>query len=395
MSTYTEYREQRRADQAVAAEQVRADRAAANEARLQEMQVRAQLGAHARQVADERSRANRDAVRAVWSRRWAMVKAWAREEAPATVVMGVPMLLAWSAMAAYGREIFGPLGVGLAAFSEGALLWFALEIPRAQRQDRPTGWLRVGLVVFGVVAAGLNAVHGFSMADGGWDRAVVMAVVSVGGVAVHQLITAGPRVRRTGAERRAQRMADRVAREVARREHRAQLAAVRAAVAEIDENGRARLVYEPGRVAPTQTRPPRGLSPAAAPSTVQDTERSTLAIQPSVHPSVQCQVLSDPDTAVQSAPVAGSPEGSEPLTAPRAVRVQSVTVEPSSAPAKDRARAAARSHHRRTGSLPTVTELVKLSQVSRGTAGTALQELREAPADLHLVDDENQRRNSS
>jgi hypothetical protein len=56
-----------------------------------------------------------------------------------------------------------------------------------------------------------------------------------------------------------------------------------------------------------------------------------------------------------------------------------------SSPKRDRARAAARRHQAHTGSLPTVDELMKLADVSRGTAGTALQELREQPAPLQLI----------
>ena len=44
--------------------------------------------------------------------------------------------------------------------------------------------------------------------------------------------------------------------------------------------------------------------------------------------------------------------------------------------AGDRARSAARDHRDRTGSLPTVTELMALAEVARGTAGAALKQLR-------------------
>lgn len=46
----------------------------------------------------------------------------------------------------------------------------------------------------------------------------------------------------------------------------------------------------------------------------------------------------------------------------------------------ERARAVARGHLRRTGELPNVPELVELARVSRGTAFTALREVRERPA---------------
>jgi hypothetical protein len=56
-------------------------------------------------------------------------------------------------------------------------------------------------------------------------------------------------------------------------------------------------------------------------------------------------------------------------------------------PLRDRARATAREHAERLGQLPTVDELAALANVSRGTAGNALKELREQPGQLHLVHD--------
>ena len=53
--------------------------------------------------------------------------------------------------------------------------------------------------------------------------------------------------------------------------------------------------------------------------------------------------------------------------------------------ARDRARAAARSHHARHGALPTVTELMRLANVARGTAANALKDLRAERPPLHLV----------
>jgi hypothetical protein len=50
------------------------------------------------------------------------------------------------------------------------------------------------------------------------------------------------------------------------------------------------------------------------------------------------------------------------------------------APAADRARTLAREHVARHGHLPTVTELVTLARVARGTAAAALKDLRQHPA---------------
>jgi hypothetical protein len=51
----------------------------------------------------------------------------------------------------------------------------------------------------------------------------------------------------------------------------------------------------------------------------------------------------------------------------------------------ERARTLAQVHRDRTGALPTVTELMRLAVVARGTAGTALKTLREQRPPLHLV----------
>jgi hypothetical protein len=65
-------------------------------------------------------------------------------------------------------------------------------------------------------------------------------------------------------------------------------------------------------------------------------------------------------------------------------------VQPSNAtsdsPARDRAQAAARRHAVHHGELPTVSQLMALAEVSRGTAGEALKTLRNQPMPLHLVD---------
>lgn len=55
------------------------------------------------------------------------------------------------------------------------------------------------------------------------------------------------------------------------------------------------------------------------------------------------------------------------------------------APARDRARTAARSHQLRHGRLPTVSELTELAKVARGTAATVLKELRAERPALQIV----------
>jgi hypothetical protein len=64
----------------------------------------------------------------------------------------------------------------------------------------------------------------------------------------------------------------------------------------------------------------------------------------------------------------------------------------SGSPARDRAQVAAQRHCAQHGELPTVSRLMALADVSRGTAGDALKALRSRPTPLQLVaSDENTR----
>jgi hypothetical protein len=54
---------------------------------------------------------------------------------------------------------------------------------------------------------------------------------------------------------------------------------------------------------------------------------------------------------------------------------------------RDRALTTARLHERQNGALPTVRELESLAQVSRGTAATALQELKARHNGLHVINE--------
>ncbi|RSM77075.1 hypothetical protein DL991_21245 [Amycolatopsis sp. WAC 01375] len=56
-----------------------------------------------------------------------------------------------------------------------------------------------------------------------------------------------------------------------------------------------------------------------------------------------------------------------------------------SSPKRDRALHEARKHQALHGSLPTVDQLAETAEVSRGTAGTVLKELREQPHHLHVI----------
>ena len=75
-----------------------------------------------------------------------------------------------------------------------------------------------------------------------------MAVASVAGVMAHQLVTAAPRRGRTDRD------AARIERQAAAKVARTRRAAVRAAVAEIDTEGVARLLFTPGHYQLTRSR---------------------------------------------------------------------------------------------------------------------------------------------
>ena len=248
------WREEMRQDRLLRA-QIGQDREAARaQLRIAERDAVARArreNAQARTVARQqarRARAARRAARAEWVRGHVLDLLF-------VPVIAVPAVLAWTAMAAYGGQVYGPPGLALPAFSEGAMWAFAAAttLTRHRHPGRPVWHLRLGTAVFAACGAGLNFAHGMTAAPApgvprGPAVAIVMAVVSVAGVTAHQLVTAGPR--RPAAERGHAR----IARAAARRELAARRAAVRHAVADLDEHGGARLVYQPGPATLTRRR---------------------------------------------------------------------------------------------------------------------------------------------
>jgi hypothetical protein len=97
--------------------------------------------------------------------------------------------------------------------------------------------------------------------------------------------------------------------------------------------------------------------------------------------------LSNP--LVQPRPTQPRPTGpvqlsnGDPLDTP--IRGLDADVQGQGGSARDRARAAARNHRDRHGTLPTVTELAQLAGTSCGTAATALKDLRRQRLTLHVV----------
>ncbi|RJQ92383.1 hypothetical protein [Amycolatopsis panacis] len=327
-------REEARADRAAQAEQRRADDAARRAEEREDRRLafdQEQAAAREKQQKRDKRRDERKKSRARLAK---AAVARAREHALDLLfvpVILVPAILAWSAMAAYGRQVFGPVGMLLPLFSEAAMWAFAFAVTLGAGRGEPTGALKVGVWVFAAVAAGLNFLHGYSTGNH-WDTGVVMAVVSIGGVSVHQLITARPSAAR---------------------------ARIRNSAAVSD--------------------------PAVQPEAVQPVPDAAPVVQPD---PVQPPALDASSAAAASERTTPEPESVQPGAGEAPAEAKEKPERSAAVPAspkKDRARADARLHEFHTGRLPTVDELMKISEVSRGTAGTALQELRQQPAPLQLI----------
>ncbi|PXY31685.1 hypothetical protein [Prauserella muralis] len=236
--------EQRRADRAAAAEQARLDADAASARRIREREALAEQARRDEQARTQQRQAERAERRARRDAKRAALRAWAASHTVDLLIYPavlVAFAMAGPSMAAYGAEVYGSaLGWLLPGISELLMLAFAVAVLIARRTDpaRPVAMLQAGVWVFAALSAGLNFLHGL---DQGWSAGVVMAIVAVSGIVAHQLTLATPP--RPAAERAAARIARREARKVAR----VRRAAVRHAVAEIDADGTARLVYTPGR----------------------------------------------------------------------------------------------------------------------------------------------------
>jgi len=252
------WREERRLDRLATAQIARDDQAARVQASIAEAEAAARRNDARRQARQARHAAARYRRAA----RRAAIAAWLRGHVTSLLfvpVITMPGALAWTAMAAYGSSLYGPAGIALPAFSEGAMWAFAAAttITRHRDPDRPVWHLRLGTVVFAAAGAALNFAHG--LASGSVITGAVMALVSVAGVTAHQLITAGPR------RSRAERAADRDSRSAARRERAIGRAARRRAIAVLDADGSVRLVHRPGAVTPVRRWGRTILKPAASP----------------------------------------------------------------------------------------------------------------------------------
>jgi hypothetical protein len=293
------WQEERRLDRA---ERARLDRERDDARAARQIAERDAADRRKREAAEAR-RVQRAEAAAVRAARLADLGGWVNHHVTELLfvpVIGVPALLAWTAMASYGAHLYGTPGRALPAFSEGAMWAFAaaVTITRHRRPGAPVWHLRAGTIVFAAFGAALNFAHGLTL--GGPVTGVVMALVSIAGVTAHQLTTAGPRrTRRT----RAERDADRIARLAARRVHKARKDAVKAATVEVSPDGTGHLTYRAHAPAeaikltpepPTRTPKPtrRPARTATTPAARTDTAAAVARLH-SKHPDLGAEVIAD------------------------------------------------------------------------------------------------------
>ncbi|MEU4672435.1 hypothetical protein AB0F91_31780 [Amycolatopsis sp. NPDC023774] len=248
MSTWAE---NRRADRIADAEQRRADAAAKLDRTLTAAAAQAEQRRADQAAAAGLAKARRADRKAARAAAFARVTGWVdanRVKLPIYLLAMVSAVMAIPAMAGYGQDTYGDwTGNALPALSELGMWAFALavEVSARRHPDRPTWALKTGVWLFSGVGFALNVLHGLHR---GWDAAVVMGIVSVAGVIAHQIAVASPR------RSRAERDEAKIERQATRKIAKVRTAAVRHAVAEIDEFGDARLVFDAGHF--TLTRRP-------------------------------------------------------------------------------------------------------------------------------------------
>jgi hypothetical protein len=291
-------REQRRLDEAARAEEARRNarvlaeiETAKDAAQAERERADAEHRVRLRQQARAEKDARRATARARRSARVTAVRGWAGAHVVDLLIYPLALVsavMAVPAMAAYGYSLYGS-ATGLALFFITELgMWafsIAVHVTRHRHPERPVWALQVGVWTFTAAGFGVNFGHGWQATGSAFDG-LVMGLASVAGVIAHQLVTASPR--RSRSERDAARMAARVARKVAR----VQRAAVRTAVARIEEDGTARLVFttgtftlsrrhrlEPvsGRAGDTATPEPTKARKSAADRKVRKASRKLLA----------------------------------------------------------------------------------------------------------------------
>jgi hypothetical protein len=190
--------------------------------------------------------------------RWKAIRAWVKanwHHALWLPVIVAPGVLAWTAQQGAGDSIFGSgMGWLLALFTEtSAWALLAHSAIRRARGDS-AGAITAAVWLVAMVGAVLNYVHGASDPGASW-HGLVMALVSVSGIAVHQIAHARvdlvARVRGWLAGRMGRRVTRdqaRIGRVAHRRRVRFELAAARSATAVLYADGRVELRYRTGPV---------------------------------------------------------------------------------------------------------------------------------------------------
>ncbi|WP_435120173.1 hypothetical protein [Amycolatopsis thermoflava] len=300
MSWYEERRENKRTEAMIRRE----DAAAAAQVRIAERQAAAQIkraDEQARREAKEQVTAARRERRAAM---WRGLRVWFGRHVVELLIYPIALLsfaLAAPSMAAYGASVYGSaLGGLLPGITELGMWAFAIAvvIERRRHPDRSVWGLVAGVLVFGAVAFGINFTHGLTVA---WDHGVVMGTASIAGVVAHQLTLA------TAPKSGQQRREARIERAAARKVARIRRAAVKRAVAEIDADGSARLLYAPGRYTLTRW---RALEPATAPglpvaaSTDWDRELADLLANTAIGSKPSIEGEQDPGDSIEGGAVA-------------------------------------------------------------------------------------------
>src|SRR5690606_19027139 len=283
MSMLSDLREERRRDRPDAAEQARLDR---------EHDLRLRREDRERRRRERQQRIDRWMAAIKSANRWITRHP---VDLLMSVIVVVPGLLAWTAMAAFGVDIYGHIGVTFPLFSEAASWTFAFAVQRARRRGGPVRMLMTGLVITTAIQGARTFAHG---AMQGPLVGLVMALVSVSGVVIHQIRVWSDRQAPTREERRQQQLA----RLAARRRHRMEMTAVREAAGQLHPDGSVRLLVRPGtvqlgrsRLRPWQRRlvyiapiPGAGAdgADAAVSSIASETEAWLASIDPSELPSI-------------------------------------------------------------------------------------------------------------
>lgn len=131
-------------------------------------------------------------------------------------IIGVPAWLSWDGMAVFGEALFGPPGRLLPVLSETAMWVFDLQIVRVRHRNRrhpehpaERVWhLYAGMAAFALICALLNFMHGLTgpipgSIRPGAEAAFVYALISVSGLACHQIVSLGMRSRKKPATKKA------------------------------------------------------------------------------------------------------------------------------------------------------------------------------------------------